>query len=69
MRIVCFCKEDILPDGHYYDLRRWKSRGVDIVSFQYLVEGLLLSLMSVTCICGLNFPRYAFCVRFECVLQ
>ena len=34
------CKDDVLPKGHYIDVRRWKSRGVEIVSFLYNIEEL-----------------------------
>jgi beta-1,3-N-acetylgalactosaminyltransferase 2 len=38
--VLQFSSDDSLPDGHYLDIRRWKSRDIDIVSFAFQVEEL-----------------------------
>jgi ABC-type spermidine/putrescine transport system permease subunit II len=60
---LCGQQEDVLPQGHYYDLRRWKSRGVDVMSFIYQVEGCVVLMTEISALVAqLQSVIYILCV-------
>lgn len=42
--IICL-QDDVLPDGHYEDVRKWNSFPVHTVSFIYSIHGKHLNFM------------------------